>query len=141
MDATATPPAREQALARVAVRASVARHAPRTPNPLRPSDEVLLAGMKVYRNNCAGCHGGPRRPSEWGSTDFYPRVPQFARTPPRKPDWQLYWIVARGVRIYLPPSPTCSRVCPVRCAAPRLCSASPTTRARPFSGARRRLHR
>ncbi len=98
VDATATPPAWEQTLARMAVRASVARHAPRTPNPLRPSAEVLLAGLKVYRDNCAGCHGGPRRPSEWGSTDFYPRVPQFARTPPRKPEWQLYWIVTRGVR-------------------------------------------
>ena len=59
---------------------------------------VLLAGMKVYQDNCAGCHGGPSRPSEWGSSDFYPRVPQFARTPPRKPDWQLYWIVKHGVR-------------------------------------------
>jgi len=98
VDATATPPAWEQALARMAVQASVARHAPRTPNPFRPSLDVLLAGVKVYRNNCAGCHGGPSHPSEWGSTDFYPRVPQFARTPPRKPDWQLYWIVTRGVR-------------------------------------------
>src|SRR6266852_6945299 len=72
LDATATPPAWERALARTTVSASIARHAPRTPNPLRPSPDVLLAGMKVYRNNCAGCHGGPSRPSECGSTDFYP---------------------------------------------------------------------
>jgi len=98
VDATATPPSWERAVARMAFNASVARHAPRTSNPLRPSAEVLLAGMKVYRDNCAGCHGGPSRASEWGSTDFYPRVPQFARTPPRKPDWQLYRIVTRGVR-------------------------------------------
>ena len=98
LDATATPPAWEQALARMAVGASVARHAPRTPNPLRPSADVLVAGLKVYREACSGCHGGPLRPSEWGSSDFYSRVPQFARTPPRKPDWQLYWIVQRGVR-------------------------------------------
>ena len=98
LDATATPPAWERAFARMAVSASVARRAPRTPNPLRPSPDVLLAGMKVYRDNCAGCHGGPSRPSEWGSKDFYPRVPQFARLAPRKPDWQLYWIVTHGVR-------------------------------------------
>ena len=97
-DATATPPAWERALARMAVGASVARIAPRTPNPLRSSRDVLLAGLKVYRDACSGCHGGPLRPSEWGSSDFYPRVPQFARTPPRKPDWQLYWIVQHGVR-------------------------------------------
>ena len=29
---------------------------------------------------------------------FYPRVPQFARSPPRKPDWQLFWIVRHGIR-------------------------------------------
>src|SRR5438093_851096 len=40
-------------------------------------------------------------------------------------------------RMYLPPSPTCFWPCPVRFAAPRLCSASPTTRAPPFSRARR----
>ena len=96
LDATATPPAWEQAC--MTVGASVARHAPRTPNPLRPSPDVLLAGVKVYRDACAGCHGGPSHSSEWGSSDFYPRVPQFARTPPRKPDWQLYWIVQHGVR-------------------------------------------
>ena len=97
-DATATPPAWERALARMAVSASVARHAPRTLNPLRPSTDVLLAGLKVYRDACSGWHGGPNHASEWGSSDFYPRVPQFARTPPRKPDWQLYWIVQHGVR-------------------------------------------
>jgi len=97
-DATGTPPAWERALARMAVNASVARRAPRTPNPLRASPDVLLAGVKVYRDACAGCHGGPSHSSEWGSSDFYPRVPQFARTPPRKPDWQLYWIVQHGVR-------------------------------------------
>jgi len=49
VDATVTPPAWERAFARMAVSASVARHAPRTPNPLRASPDVLLAGMKVYR--------------------------------------------------------------------------------------------
>src|SRR5204863_63119 len=65
---------------------------------LRASADVLVAGLKVYRDGCSGCHGGPLRPSEWGISDFYPRVPQFARTPPRKPAWQLYWIVQHGVR-------------------------------------------
>ena len=31
----------------------------------------------LYRENCAGCHGGARGPSAWGSGNFYPRVPQF----------------------------------------------------------------
>src|SRR5256886_16889216 len=80
-DATATPPAWEQALARMAAAASVARHAPRPPNPLRPSAAVPGPGLKAYPAACPGSHGGPLRASEWGISDFYPRVPPFARTP------------------------------------------------------------
>ena len=97
-EATATPPGWERAIARVSFDASVARRAPRILNPIRATPEALLAGMKVYLDDCAGCHGSYGRDSGWGSEDFYPRVPQFARTPPRKPDWQLFWIVKRGVR-------------------------------------------
>jgi mono/diheme cytochrome c family protein len=54
--------------------------------------------MKLYRNNCSGCHGDAGRPSRWGTQGFYPRVPQFAQSPPQKPDWQLLWIVRHGIR-------------------------------------------
>ena len=97
-EATATPPSWERAIARMAFDASVDRRAPRIANPIRATPEALLAGMKEYRDDCAGCHGSYGRDSKWGSDDFYPRVPQFARTPPRKPDWQLFWIVKHGVR-------------------------------------------
>jgi mono/diheme cytochrome c family protein len=92
------PPAWEIGLARMAVDASVARNAPRLSNPIRSNNEELLAGMKLYRNNCAGCHGDAGGPSHWGTRGFYPRVPQFAQSPPRKPDWQMFWIVRHGVR-------------------------------------------
>lgn len=98
VDATATPPGWERAVARWAVNASVARRAPRVPNPISPTVDALRTGLKVYRDDCAGCHGDYERPSGWGTEDFYPRVPQFARTPPRKPDWQLFWIVKHGLR-------------------------------------------
>ena len=98
VDATAPPPAWERALARRAVSASVARRAPRISSPIQATPDELLAGLKAYRNNCAGCHGTAAQPSEWGSEDFYPRVPQFAVAPPRKPEWQLFWIVQHGVR-------------------------------------------
>jgi mono/diheme cytochrome c family protein len=54
--------------------------------------------MKMYRDGCAGCHGDAGKPSDWGTKDFYPRVPQFDAQPPQKPDWQLFWIVKHGVR-------------------------------------------
>lgn len=98
VNATEEPPAWEVRLARVALDASVARSAARLRSPVGSSDAELLAGMKLYRNNCAGCHGDAGRPSPWGTGGFYPRVPQFAESPPRKPDWQLFWIVRHGVR-------------------------------------------
>src|SRR4029077_13686618 len=85
-------------LAGMAVDASVARSAPRLSNPIGANDEELIGGINLYRNNCAGCHGDASRPSDWGRRGFYPRVPQFVQSPPRKPDWQMLWIVRHGVR-------------------------------------------
>lgn len=98
VNAAEEPPAWEIKLARVALDTSVARSAPRVSNPIGSSDAELLAGMKLYRNHCAGCHGDAGRPSLWGTGGFYPRVPQFAQAPPKKPDWQLLWIVRHGIR-------------------------------------------
>jgi thiosulfate dehydrogenase len=96
--ATEEPPAWEVRLGRMALDASVARSAPRLRSPIGASDAELLAGMKLYRNNCSGCHGDAGRPSPWGTAGFYPRVPQFAQSPPQEPDWQLFWIVRHGIR-------------------------------------------
>jgi thiosulfate dehydrogenase len=95
---TARPPQWETIMARRAFNASLARQAPRAQNPLLPSSDVLRAGLKVYRDGCSGCHGDCQKPSHWGTTAFYPRVPQFASEPPAKPDWQMFWIVKNGVR-------------------------------------------
>jgi len=96
--ATSDPPRWESFLARKAFAASVARQAPRLQNPIAPTSANLMFGMKFYRDDCAGCHGDAGKPSQWGTTDFYPRVPQFDSEPPVKPDWQMFWIVKHGVR-------------------------------------------
>ena len=95
--ATAAPNSLEALFARRALNASLAR-APRVQNPVQPTSENLGAGLQLFRRNCAGCHGTPVRASPWGTTSFYPRVPQFGQEPPRRPDWQLYWVVKNGVR-------------------------------------------
>lgn len=98
VDATAVPPRWETVLARRSLAASVARQAPKVQNPVPLNSDTLRAGMKTYRDACAGCHGDAGKPSDWGTSDFYPRVPQFDSEPPQKPDWQLFWIVKHGVR-------------------------------------------
>src|SRR5262245_12511009 len=47
-------------------------------NPIPITYSNLVAGLKIFRNNCAGCHGEPGRPSRWGTRNFFPPVPQFA---------------------------------------------------------------
>ena len=95
--ASAPPPAWEKAFSQMALNNYVARHAPHVSNPLPMTDETLLAGMKIFKDACAGCHGDPNEASDYGAS-FYPNVPQFAKNPPRLPDWQLFWIVRNGVR-------------------------------------------
>jgi thiosulfate dehydrogenase len=46
----------EPAFAAMALHAAVSRGAPKTA-PLQPTDDVMLAGVRVYRQNCAVCHG------------------------------------------------------------------------------------
>jgi mono/diheme cytochrome c family protein len=96
--ASAPPPDWETRLAEEALRASVVREAAGLASPVRATDENLLAGLRIYREDCAGCHGGRGRPSRWGTTSFYPRVPQLMDSPPDLTAPQMYLVVKHGVR-------------------------------------------
>ena len=98
VSATSNPPRWEAFLAGKAFAASIDRQATKLQNPIPPTSVNLMAGMKFYRDGCAGCHGEASKPSRWGTTGFYPRAPQFDSEPPLKPDWQMFWIVKHGVR-------------------------------------------
>lgn len=98
VSATSNPPRWESFFARRAFAVAVTRRAPRMQNPFPPTSANLKAGLKFYRDDCSGCHGGAGKPILWGTTDFYPRVPQFDSNLPTKPDWQMFWIVKHGVR-------------------------------------------
>src|ERR1041385_4654005 len=91
--ATASPPTWARAFAQAALRSSVAKRARGITNPIPVSDETLLAGMKIYRMNCAGCHGDLGQPSHWGTTGFYPRVPQFADAPSRLSPPEMFFVI------------------------------------------------
>src|SRR5262245_28887213 len=96
--ATANPSWLEATLARRAVHARLSRDASGLKNPAPPTEETLRKGMKLYRNGCAGCHGQAGRPSRWGSSNFYPRVPQFAETPPALTAPETFLAVKHGIR-------------------------------------------
>src|SRR5579875_2088223 len=56
-NADSKPPALERWAARTSLHASLRREAPKTPNPLPLDDANLLAGIKLYGQDCAVCHG------------------------------------------------------------------------------------
>ena len=80
------------------IHASVRRTAPKSQNPLPQSDETLIAGGKLYLNDCSGCHGEPGKPpSDFGAT-FYPPAPQFPRVGTKYSEAEVYWVAKHGIR-------------------------------------------
>ncbi len=99
VSAKAKPGTLETAFAHLALERAAARRAPQVSNPVAPTEENLLAGMKIFKGNCAGCHGDPNNAARRESKGIlYPSPPVFVLHPPRKPDNQLFWIVKNGVR-------------------------------------------
>jgi mono/diheme cytochrome c family protein len=96
--ANVPPPDAEKRFAMGALDSSVERHAVRVSNPIPPTDENLIAGLKIYTMNCAGCHGGiDRKPSDFGLS-FYPPAPNLINDPDDDPEWHIYYIIHNGVR-------------------------------------------
>ena len=96
-DAASEPPHWETAIASRALQASIERQAPEIKSPVPADTPTILAGMKIYRDDCAGCHGLARRKSLYGLA-AYPRVPQFGAQPPKLKDYQAYWVIKNGIR-------------------------------------------
>ncbi|HZQ96015.1 MAG TPA: cytochrome c [Candidatus Sulfotelmatobacter sp.] len=81
---------------RLAVHASVRRQAPKVSNPVAASEENLIAGGKIYLNECAGCHGTPGKSSEPDSLN--PAAPRLARVGTEYSEAQIYWVAKHGIR-------------------------------------------
>jgi mono/diheme cytochrome c family protein len=97
-NADATPPRLERRVAMSALDASMERHAPRVNSPIPPTDQNLIAGMKIYTMNCSMCHGTlDNRPSPLEKS-FYPPAPQLILDPLADPEWHIYYAVRSGVR-------------------------------------------
>ncbi|HLB93180.1 MAG TPA: cytochrome c [Terriglobales bacterium] len=96
--ANTMPPQMESHIAMSAMDSSVERHAPRLNNPVPPTDENLIEGVKIYTMNCALCHGGIDRQASPLSTSFYPPPPSLLTDPPDDPEWHVYYVIRNGVR-------------------------------------------
>jgi mono/diheme cytochrome c family protein len=82
----------------VSAHASVVRQASSLPAFVPATDANVIAGGKLYMNDCVGCHGEPDKPpSDFGAT-FYPPAPQLALEGTRYSEQQVFWIAKHGVR-------------------------------------------
>jgi thiosulfate dehydrogenase len=96
--ANTAPPPMEVHIAMSALDNSVERHAPRTNNPVPPTDENLIEGLKIYTMNCALCHGGIDRQPSTLANSFYPPPPNLILHPQDDAEWHVFYVIRNGVR-------------------------------------------
>ncbi len=87
----------EASLMRMAVHASVRRHAPEVPNPVAPTEENLIAGGKMFLNECSGCHGTPGKSRKWADP-LNPPAPQLPELGTEYSEAQIFWVAKHGIR-------------------------------------------
>src|SRR5882724_11277355 len=98
VNADMPPSALESRVAKMALQASVVRHAEQQLNPVSPTEENLIAGADIYKEECARCHGQANGHISILGSSFYPPVPQLPGHPSDRSDAELFWIVKHGVR-------------------------------------------
>jgi len=104
-NADAKPSALERWYAHTALDAAIDRGAPAQQNPLPPTAENLLAGMHVYNQNCAVCHGGADGEASSIAEGLYQRPPQLAKDGVEDDSaGETYWKVDHGIRLTGMPS-------------------------------------
>jgi mono/diheme cytochrome c family protein len=91
----------ERSLAQKALKVAMHQESGRRA-PIPPDDTNLLAGAKVYRAQCAVCHGLPEQPPGAIAKGMFPPPP--ALFSPREgvtdnPEGEIYWQVKHGIRL------------------------------------------
>jgi mono/diheme cytochrome c family protein len=100
MAANAPPLPLEATVAQMAIRSSIGE-AKDQKNPLPLDDANLLAGAKMYKDHCAGCHGVPQSHSTIAKAMF-PPPPQLLVGDDMvtdDPEGETYWKVTHGIRL------------------------------------------
>jgi len=100
MATNAPPLPMEKTIAQLAIHASMG-DARDQKDPLPFDDANLLAGAKVYRDHCAGCHGLPQSHSTIAKAMF-PSPPQLMEGDDMvtdDPEGETFWKVTHGIRL------------------------------------------
>lgn len=89
----------ETFFAKTALHATIRRDAPKTHSTSATEGE-LLAGAKVYQDDCSVCHGLMGQPASAIAKGMFPRPPQlFHHMVTDDPVGETYWKAKHGIRL------------------------------------------
>ncbi len=69
--------------------------------PIQANEENYVAGAKLYRDQCAGCHGLPNQPPPGIADNMYPKATLMfkGKGVSDDPAQESYWKVKNGIRL------------------------------------------
>ncbi len=100
-NADANPGSLETWVAHTSLDATLAREAPKGPNPVALTDANLIAGIDLYGQHCAVCHGTAKGAASASAIakGEYPSPPQLATGGVQDdPEGYSFWKIAHGIR-------------------------------------------
>ena len=81
--------------------ATLDREAPKDPNPVALTDANLVAGINLYGEHCAICHGTAKGNASASAVanGEYPSPPQLATDGVEEdPEGYSFWVISHGIR-------------------------------------------
>jgi thiosulfate dehydrogenase len=106
-NADARPSRLERWAASRSLHAALEREMPRQANPIPATDANYAAGIKLYAENCAMCHGTADGHPSNVAIGLYQHAPQLGRHGVEDdPDGETYWKIKHGIRLTGMPSYT-----------------------------------
>ncbi len=100
-NADATPGPLERWAAGTSLDATLAREAPKGPEAIALTDENLIAGIELYGQHCAICHGTAKGKASSSpvAKGLYPQPPQLATEGVEDdPEGYSFWKIKHGIR-------------------------------------------
>jgi len=90
----------ERLLAGMALHARIAKEAP-LKAPIAADEPNLVAGARIYREQCADCHGLSGQPETAIAKGMFPHPPQLftGHGVTDDPPGETYWKAANGIRL------------------------------------------
>lgn len=100
-NADAKPGPLETRVASTSLQATLAHEAPKGPNPVAMTGENLTAGVELFGQHCAICHGTAIRDASASpvAKGLYPQPPQLATDGVEDdPEGVSFWKIKHGIR-------------------------------------------